>query len=241
MQTFILATLLSLASAQFSGADRDASLRPGGYSHDPTGDVGQAYVHNPDWDLTPFQLYKLRKQGKSAVDVVEVQQPQQPVQQAVQPVQQQVQQAAPRRQQVKVVRRPAFRQAAAAIPAAPVRQAAPAPVTASGSSFSQNLNFQNFPSNNNQRAAPVRVAAAPVRAAPVRVSAAPVRVAPAPVAPQAFAGGFQQQASVPQTPQFIAQSTGHPDADFWRRAYAYAAPTYAAKAEGSSYTYEAIF
>merc|ERR1712071_247486 len=153
MQTFILATLLSLASAQFSGADRDASLRPGGYSHDPTGDVGQAYVHNPDWDLTPFQLYKLRKQEESAVDVVEVQQPQQPVQQAVQPVQQ----AAPRRQQVKVVRRPAFRQAVAAIPAAPVRQAAPAPVTASGSSFSQNLNFQNFPSNNNQRAAPVRV------------------------------------------------------------------------------------
>jgi len=237
MRAFILATLLSLASAQFSGAD-DASLRPGGYSHDPTGDTGVAYVHNPAWDLTPFQLYKLRQEEKSAVDVVEVQQPRQPVQQAAQPVQQAsqpVQQAAPRRQQVKVVRRPAFRQAAAR-PAAPVRQAAPAPVAASGSSFSQNLNFQNFPANNNQRAAPVR--AAPLRVAPAPVRAAP---APAPVAPQAFAGGFQQQASVPQTPTFIAQSTGHPDADFWRRAYAYAAPTYAAKAEGSSYTYEAIF
>ena len=28
------------------------------------GDVGAAYIHNPDWDLTPFQLYKLKQQKK---------------------------------------------------------------------------------------------------------------------------------------------------------------------------------
>merc|ERR1719378_378506 len=42
-----------------------AQNRPGGYVHDTSGDTGEPYVHDPAWDLTPFQLYQLRQKGVS--------------------------------------------------------------------------------------------------------------------------------------------------------------------------------
>merc|ERR1712025_342095 len=56
---------------------------------------------------------------------------------------------------------------------------------------------------------------------------------------------YQQQPSYsqvqPQTPGFISQATGlSPASDFSTRSYSYTAPTYAAQAQGVSFTYQAL-
>merc|ERR1711962_1567339 len=53
-----LIAILFIAAAQCRN-------RPGGYVHDPSGDDGEPYVHDPAWDLTPFQLFQLKKKGVS--------------------------------------------------------------------------------------------------------------------------------------------------------------------------------
>merc|ERR1711962_120988 len=53
-----LIAILFVAAAQCQN-------RPGGYVHDPSGDDGEPYVHDPAWDLTPFQLFQLKKKGVS--------------------------------------------------------------------------------------------------------------------------------------------------------------------------------
>merc|ERR1711962_1788341 len=53
-----LIAILFVAAAQCQN-------RPGGYIHDPSGDDGEPYVHDPAWDLTPFQLFQLKKKGVS--------------------------------------------------------------------------------------------------------------------------------------------------------------------------------
>merc|ERR1711962_1333666 len=144
-----LIAILFVAAAQCQN-------RPGGYVHDPSGDDGEPYVHDPAWDLTPFQLFQLKKKGVS---------PQSLSQNSI------IQPAAP--SQPKYTQQP----------------------------------YQS----SYQAAAPSYQAAAP---------------------------SYQ---AAPQTADYIAQATRHPDPNFWSRAYAYTAPKYAAKAEGSSYAYEAIF
>merc|ERR1712106_1161473 len=50
-----------------------------------------------------------------------------------------------------------------------------------------------------------------------------------------------QQSYQPQTPKFISQTSGlAPNSDFATRSYSYKAPTYAAKAQGVSFAYQAL-
>merc|ERR1711962_1833590 len=159
-----LIAILFIAAAQCRN-------RPGGYVHDPSGDDGEPYVHDPAWDLTPFQLFQLKKKGVS---------PQSLSRNSI------IQPAAP--SQPKYTQQPyqSYQQSTYTPSQQPSR-----------SSY--------------QAAAPSYQAAAP---------------------------SYQ---AAPQTADYIAQATRHPDPNFWSRAYAYTAPKYAAKAEGSSYAYEAIF
>merc|ERR1711962_707964 len=150
----------------------------GGYVHDPSGDDGEPYVHDPAWDLTPFQLYQIKKKGVS---------PQ------------------------------SLSQNSISRPAAPRK---PAYTQQPYQSYQQptNTQYQTY---------------TPPQQSPSRSS-------------YQFTSSYQAaapsyQAAAPQTADYIAQATRHPDPNFWSRAYAYTAPKYAAKAEGSSYTYEAIF
>ncbi|XP_023344464.1 uncharacterized protein LOC111713753 [Eurytemora carolleeae] len=57
MFVFLFSVLVLLAS----GALGQTSLKDGSYVPDNTGE----YVHNPAWDLTPFQLWKQRKELKT--------------------------------------------------------------------------------------------------------------------------------------------------------------------------------
>jgi len=237
------------------------------YDHDPSGDAGVPYVHNPDWDLTPFQRYKLRKAAEKGLPA--------PVSA---PIQNEIAAAAPVAlpKRVKAVRRPAPAKAAtrasglgqptfqnfqprnAAVPiprpaprqqqpvfqqpAAPRRQPQQqgALQQQAGGAFTQTAFFgQQQPQQAQQlsvfQAAPAR-RPAPVEAAPRRAPAVPAaRFQAVPATPAVQAA----PAAPVQTAQFIADSTRHPDPNFWNRAYEYQAPSYAAKAAGSSYTYVA--
>jgi len=267
MKSFIVCTLV-LACA-VNGQNN------GGYQHDTAGDQGVAYVHNPEWDLTPFERYKLKKaaeQERSSAagpDLAAVQ-----ASRAAAPRPNQIPSGAavlPKR--VKAVRRPAAavpvqaprnqpsfqnfqarntfsqppRPQAVAIPrpaprpVAPRQQAAPQQLgllqQSAGAAYTQTAVFgqQQQPLRQQQlavfQAAPTAAPRRPAPAAPAQFRAVPaVRAtpAPAPAVPAAI-----------QSPQFIAQNTQHPDPNFWNRAYEYQAPSYAAKAAGSSYTYVA--
>merc|ERR1719347_1380658 len=58
--------------------------------------------------------------------------------------------------------------------------------------------------------------------------------------PQAYQQHSYSQVQ-PQTPGFISQTTGlSPASDFSTRSYSYTAPTYAAQAQGVSFTYQAL-
>jgi len=183
-----------------------------------------SYVHNPLWDLTPFQKYQLKKGLLKIEGLVDA-----PAQAAA----------------------PVAVQAAAApapLPAAePIRRRVKVQRPAAAAA-GQHRVFSNFaPGAQRQAAAAPSVfrpaaAAAPARqqaafqavpqrqAAPVQQPQPTFRAAPVAAAPAA-----------PLNPGTIAAVTGHPDPNFSRRFWQYTADTYAAKAEGSSYTYSAIF
>merc|ERR1719348_98177 len=55
MKSLIVCTLVLACTAAVNGQNN------GGYQHDTSGDQGVEYVHNPEWDLTPFERYKLKK------------------------------------------------------------------------------------------------------------------------------------------------------------------------------------
>jgi len=274
MKSLIVCTLVLACTAAVNGQNN------GGYQHDTAGDQGVEYVHNPDWDLTPFERYKLKKAAEQArssgcpVDLAAVQ-----ASRAAAPRPNQIPtNAAVLPKRVKAVRRPAAaaaapqnqpsfqnfqarnvfsqppRPQAAAIPRpaaprpapAPRQQAAPQQLgllqQSAGAAYTQTAHFgqqQQQPVRQQQlavfQAAPTAAPRRPAPAAPVQFRAVPaVRATPAPATRAA--------AAVPaaiQTPQFIAQNTQHPDPNFWNRAYEYQAPSYAAKAAGSSYTYVA--
>jgi len=97
--------------------------------------------------------------------------------------------------------------------------------------------FQSFPSRKQQQPAArpqqqsFRRQQQPTR--PQTTITRPAFTQPQPAAPQ-----FQLQ---PQTPEFISQTTGlNPQSSFALRSYAYTAPTYAAQAQGTSFSYEAL-
>jgi len=258
------------------------------YQHDPSGDTGVAYVHNPAWDLTPFERYKLRKAaereqqagggvalpasapvqneiggGGQAVlpkrvkavrrPAPQQQQQQQQHQQALaigagtrasglgQPTFQNFQPrnvaaAQPPRPQPQQ-QLPAFRQQ----PAAP-RQQQPVLQQREGAAAFQQVAF--FGQQQQQQQQPQQQqqqffqAAPAARAAPRAPARAAARFQAVPATPTAAAAAAPAAAAV-QTAQFIADSTRHPDPNFWNRAYEYTAADYAAKAAGSSYTYVA--
>jgi len=123
---------------QSFGSNNQAS-RPGGYTHNPTGDTGSAYVHDTTGDHGPYYYWKLRQQAKNGVAA--------PAPAAPAPT------PAPQRQVVTVRKqRPApIQPAFANFQARPTAQAAPA----------RQQYFQPAP-------APVRQAPAPVRQAPAQ-------------------------------------------------------------------------
>jgi len=186
-----------------------------------------SYIHNPLWDLTPFQKYQLKK-GLIKIEGLSVApaEPTAPAAPAVQaaPVPQAAAEPAVRRFKV---RRPAATQAAAG----------------------DHRVFANFAPNSRQ-AAPLRQAA-PIRpafedavrhAAPRRQAAAPVqRFQAVPQRQAAVQPTFQSAPQAPLSVADIAAATGNPDSAHSRRFWQYTADKYAAKAEGSSYTYSAIF
>jgi len=249
--------------------------RQGAVEHNQPGDTGEAYageayVHNPVWDLTPFQLYKLRKQGINPESLNA------PVENIIVDAAPEAPAAVPQKR-VKAVRRPVA--GGAPVVRRPAAEGSPAVrrPAAGGAPAVNHPKFQNFkPSNTRQPARqsavprPQAVQAVPrpqaVQAVPrpqavqavsrpqavqaiprpqavqaIQRSEAVPAVQAAPAAAKVPAPAFQSTSDADQTADFIAEATRHPDPNFWSRAYAYAAPTYAAKAEGSSYTYEAIF
>merc|ERR1719348_892111 len=268
MKSLIVCTLVLACTAAVNGQNN------GGYQHDTSGDQGVEYVHNPEWDLTPFERYKLKKAAElersSGPDLAAVQASRA---NAPRPNQIPTSAAAVLPKRVKAVRRPAApavqaprtnqpsfqnfqarntfsqppRPQAVAIPrpaprpVAPRQQAAPQQLgllqQSAGAAYTQTAVFgqQQQPLRQQHlavfQAAPTAAPRRPAPAAPVQFRAVPaVRAtpAPAPAVPAAI-----------QSPQFIAQNTQHPDPNFWNRAYEYQAPSYAAKAAGSSYTYVA--
>jgi len=199
-----------------------------------------AYVHNPDWDLTPFQLFQLKKKGISTIAKQPAAAPAAviPAQPAVLPAVQAFRppvdttdvrfQSFPAQQQRPAVRQQqqlqqAFRvQQQPAVPAAPAVQQLP-----TSSQFQISTDF--------------RSPAAAVPAPAVRFQPA-VAALPAPaVRFQPAAASLPAAASPQQTAEFIAAATRHPDPNFWSRSWSYSAPTYSAQAEGSSYSYTAQF
>jgi len=156
-------------------ASQTTNHAAGGYTHNPAGDTGQAYVHDTTGDHGPYYYWKLRQQAKAkaAGELSAAPAPASIPVAAPEPTQ------APRRQVVTVRR---------------------------------------------QR---------PIQTPVVQRPQIPVQRQPAPV------NFHQQQYYQPQAP---VQPTAHAYSnDFSSRAYAYTAPTYSAQAQGSSFSYEAVF
>jgi len=98
--------------------------------------------------------------------------------------------------------------------------------------------FESFPSRGQQQQ-PAKLKQQIFRQQQQSASPQPKISRPAFAQPQPAAPQFQLQ---PQTPEFISQTTGlNPQSSFALRSYAYTAPTYAAQAQGTSFSYEALF
>merc|ERR1712126_474953 len=216
-RTLLILSLVSVVLTQDSlySSAASESVEPG------------QYVHNPDWDLTPYQIWKRKQAAKSGTTqisantiaaapvekkVVTVRrpkpQPQPAVYQQPQPQQQQprfdnfqaVQQ--PARQQPRRPAQPAFqaapRREQAYYQPAPVQQQRPAP---------QQQSFQPRPQ--------------------------PQQVQPA-YQGQQFAYPRAQHQTY--TDQYIYEANNNA-----QRTYSYTAPTYQAQAKGESYSYQAQY
>ena len=59
---FIMLCNLYLIKIIFSFGSNNQASRPGGYTHNPTGDTGSAYVHDTTGDHGPYYYWKLRQQ-----------------------------------------------------------------------------------------------------------------------------------------------------------------------------------
>eukprot|EP00091_Calanus_sinicus_P021906 TRINITY_DN6696_c0_g1_i5.p1 TRINITY_DN6696_c0_g1~~TRINITY_DN6696_c0_g1_i5.p1 ORF type:complete len:196 (+),score=59.91 TRINITY_DN6696_c0_g1_i5:118-705(+) len=184
MAKYILIASLAVSTVMCQdsfGSDNQAS-RPGGYTHNPTGDTGGAYVHDTTGDHGPYYYWKLRQQAKNGVAA--------PAPAAPAPT------PAPQRKVVTVRKqRPAPQQPAFAnFQARPTAQAAPA----------RQQYFQPAP-------APVRQAPAPVPAwqapAPAPAPQAPAQNYFQAQAPE-YQNNFAQRAYAYTAPTYSAQAQG---------------------------------
>eukprot|EP00090_Calanus_glacialis_P009505 TRINITY_DN1788_c0_g1_i2.p1 TRINITY_DN1788_c0_g1~~TRINITY_DN1788_c0_g1_i2.p1 ORF type:complete len:189 (-),score=40.07 TRINITY_DN1788_c0_g1_i2:233-799(-) len=65
---FLIASLaVSTVMCQDSFGSNNQASRPGGYTHNPTGDTGNTYVHDTTGDHGPYYYWKLRQQAKNGI------------------------------------------------------------------------------------------------------------------------------------------------------------------------------
>lgn len=228
----LLLSLVSVSLAQDSLASSDyQEVEPG------------QYVHNPEWDLTPYQLWKRKQAAKSKgaqvpentiaapvqrkVVTVRKHKPVQKVQQQQQrPVQQQQQ---PRFENFQAVQQPS-------LPSRPRQQAQPA-FQPRREQQPQQKYYQPAPKQQNyyQPAAQQQQYYKPAVQQQIK-PAVQQQIQPAYNQQQTSAYAYPRAQHQTYTPEYISEANNNA-----QRFYHYTAPKYEAQAKGESYSYKATY